>query len=175
MKSSNLENIQKDLKKIRSAAAIILRELEVDDIRHKLETLKKLEGLPELPVDSVTRELKEYAETRDVYKRLYTSCARTIMTIISSNFLTGTGDPANSFNYSEPLAPLQAAEMIAFLPRAYMGGPIKAAAASQFPNVRDKAAEFYDSLPHEMKYSGSFPPGFRNYIRTLKSTAAAHN
>ena len=35
MKSSNLENIQKDLKKIRSAAAIILRELEVDDIRHK--------------------------------------------------------------------------------------------------------------------------------------------
>ena len=67
------------------------------------------------------------------------------MTIISSEFFNRDRRSGKTpLNYLlNPSQPLQAAQMIAFLPRGIYGeARLKAAAASQFPNVRDKAAEF---------------------------------
>jgi len=168
MNANRLQNTITELAKMKKIALLIIKELESEDLYDKLDTLDRLNRLPELPTDSVSCELKEYKETRDIYKRLYTIAARSIMQVLNSNFFLGAHDPSHSFNYSDPREPVRAAEKIQYLPKAYMGGPIRAAVTSPYPMVNKMAVEFYDELPQEMKFSSTFPDEVRKKIRNIR-------
>ena len=153
----------------RSIALKILKSLNTTDLNEKLGALELLDSLPPLPSTDRALELKEFHETKEIYKRLYTICARSIMEIIGSDFTFGSHDPTHSFNYCDPEEPKLAAEKIRFLPKAYMGGPIKAALGSPYNQVNRIAVNFYEALPHDIKYSGSFPDAVRKRVRSIQS------
>jgi hypothetical protein len=117
--------------------------------------------------------MKEYVEAKEVYKRLYTLAARSIMEIIGTDFMKGRHDPKTSFNYADPAEPLKAAQKIGFLPKAYMGGPIKAAVSSPYPAVNRVAVSYYDVLPQDLKYSQTFNDQIRKRIRSIKNIEAS--
>ena len=157
------------LKKGNALARVIIKELESDDIDDKLKTLDKLNKLPELPTKDGIYEYKEYSETKDLYKRVYTLAARTIMDILNTDHMHFRHDPSSSFNYTDPVEPIKAAESIKFLPKAYMGGPVKAAVQSPYEKVYTLGVNYYDSLPRDLKYSQSFPDSIRKRIRSIKA------
>jgi hypothetical protein len=174
MKNERMISICEMLKRNRNKALHITRKLEnTNDIFEKLDILDLLDSLEELPNDTGVSELKEYQETKEIYKRLYTLSARGIIQILTADFMFGQNDPASSFNYSEPEAPLKAVKKIGFLPKAYRGGPIKAAMNSPYLKVSKKAVEFYDDLPHDLKFSQTFPETVRKKIRLIRNMKAA--
>ncbi len=172
MRKEELDITIKELRKGKRLAMAIIQELEKSGATDKLDILDKLDALPPLPTDNDTWDLKDFKETKDVYKRLYTLAARSIMEIINTNFMHGRHDPDKSFNYADPIEPLKAAKKIGFLPKAYMGGPIKAAITSPYNEVNKVAVQFYDILPQDMKYSESFPDIMRKRIRSIKQGSA---
>jgi len=168
MKTDKKENVIKKLLKGRNLALKIIKELEENDIQDQLTILDMLDKLPDLPSDYASCELKEFHETKEIYKKLYSITARAIMNIINSDFVHGMHDPSNSFNYSDPKEPATAADQIKYLPKAYSGGPIRAAISSPYKRVNKIALEFYDELPSDMKYSDIFSNNIRKKIRSLK-------
>jgi hypothetical protein len=174
MKSDRINAICEKLKINRNKALHITRKLEnTSDIFEKLDIMDLLDSLEELPNDSGVSELREYQEAKETFKRLYTLSARGIIQILSTDFMFGRNDPTSSFNYSEPEAPLKAVKKIGFLPKAYRGGPIKAAMNSPYLKVNKKAVEFYDDLPHDLKFSETFLEAVRKKIRIIRSMKAA--
>ncbi|HOO73291.1 MAG TPA: hypothetical protein PK926_16145 [Spirochaetota bacterium] len=173
MNKNYYQSIREELIKGKKMAQKIIQNLTDSDISLKLKTLEKLDDLPPLPTDNSTWDLKEFVETKDVYRRLYTLAARSIMEIINANYMHGRHDPAKSFNYVDPTEPLKAAEKIGFLPKAYMGGPIKAAVSSPYLEVNKVAVSFYDVLPQDLKYSQTFPDPIRKKIRSIRKVSTA--
>jgi hypothetical protein len=78
----------------------------------------------------------------------------------------------SSFNYSSQRLS-QGRKKIRILPKAYRGGPIKAAMNSPYLKVNKKAVEFYDDLPHDLKFSETFLEAVRKKIRIIRSMKAA--
>lgn len=157
-----------DLKKGNALAKEIIQKLENSDIDDKLELLEKLDELPPLPSDDRIYEYKEFTEAKESYKQLYKLSARAIIEILGSDLMHGRHDPGSSFNYEDPAGPIVAAKHIQNLPKAYMGGPIKAAIQSPYKKVNELGVNYYDSLPKDLKYSETFPDPIRKKIRTIR-------
>jgi hypothetical protein len=154
-------------KEMIAIAENIIRSLQKEDEKVRLNALTMLQDIPQMPRDSQTRQLKIYKETNTVLKKLYIASAKTIIQIIESNY-TGFHDKAESYNYASPKEPIAAAEAIKLLPNAFIGGPIKSAVNSTDPNVRMIAINYYESLPSDIRISEIFPKNFSLIIKKLK-------
>ncbi len=154
---------QKQLALGRQIGCKILILASSKEIQERLSALELLSSLPSLPSNG--RELKEYDETRKLYKQIFTTCASTIVQILHSDHACGRHDPEKSFNYSVPPEPLDAAEKIQLLPQAYMSEPIKAALRSPYRQVRFAATQCYHRLPDDIQYCGLFSESDRKQIR----------
>jgi hypothetical protein len=162
------EGRKRMLSECKSMAALILEGLRDTNVNNRLDTLSRLEDLPDLSADREMKEMKDYAEVKGILKKLYIEAARAIMKILDT-YGTFDGDPAASFNYKEPREPIRAAESIRLLPNAFIAGPMKSAIANQQVKVRKIAIEYYDSLPTDLRYSGIFPEDFPNVVKKAKS------
>jgi hypothetical protein len=151
-----------------SIAEKLIRDLKRDDIREKLETIRMLNELPKLPRDEESKSLKIYKPANEVYKKLYIEVARAIMFIIDSNY-GGVHDKSESYNYAFPKEPVEAAEAIKLLPNAFVGGPIKSAVNSNYPQVQGIAIEYFETLPGDVRVSDIFPKGFGITLKKLKA------
>ncbi len=146
----------------------IIEGLKDDDIRRTLNNICKLESLPDLSGDDEVKDFKEYQAMRGVLKKLYIETARTIIDILGSEGGFSC-DEANSYNYTEPLEAMLAAEYIKMLPKAFIGGPMKAAMNHPHGSVRRIVIEYFDSLPKELQYSDIFPANFRKSVKMMKA------
>jgi hypothetical protein len=154
-------------KEIISKAENVIQSLQKEDIQTKLNSLLKLNDLPELPRDSESRQLKIYKETKEVLKQLYIAAAKAIMDIIESNY-SGVHDKTESYNYTTPKEPVNAAETIKLLPNAFIGGPIKTAINSTDPKVQMIAINYFETLPSDIRISQIFPKDFSIAVKKLK-------
>ncbi len=154
-------------REIISAAEKIIGFLQKEDINTKLNALKMLQELPQIPRDSESKKLKIYKETNDVLKKLHIASAKAIMHIIESNY-KGIHDRTESYNYETPREPVEAAEAIKLLPNAFIGGPIKSAVNSTDPKVQMTAINYYESLPDDIRISEIFPKNFSIAVKKLK-------
>ncbi|MBN2403824.1 MAG: hypothetical protein JXN64_15725 [Spirochaetes bacterium] len=159
-------------KEIISITEKIIRLLQKDEVQIKLNSLKMLEDIPQLPRDSESRQLKIYKETNEVLKKLYIASARAIMQIIESHY-TGIHDKTASYNYATPIEPIMAAEAIKLLPNAFIGGPVKSAINSNDPRVQRIAINYFESLPGDIRISGIFPKDFSLVIKKLEQKLTA--
>lgn len=141
----------------------ILHMARSGETNERLGALELLVSLPPLPCGC--SELKEYKETRKLYTAIFNACADSIVEILSRDHASGRHDPAESFNYTLPPEPLEAAKKIELLPEAFMTGPIKAALRSPYTEVRSAAAECYHRIPNDIKYGGLFSDADRKRIR----------
>lgn len=156
----------------RNLACCIQEDLKNEDVRARLNAICRIEELPDITADESLREYKDYREVREVLKETYIEVARSIMGILEAEDAY-SADPATSFNYTEPLEPLLAAEYIKLLPKAYIAGPMKSAVRNPHRKVRQIAIDYYDSLPADLKYSGLFPVDFNKTIARLKADTAS--
>lgn len=156
----------------KNLASSIINDLKLEDVRKQLNTICRIEELPDLATDCDMKEMKDYVEVREILKKTYIEVARALMAILSAEDAY-SADQKTSFNYSEPLEPMLAAEYIKLLPKAYIAGPMKAAVRNPHAKVRRIAIEYYDSLPSDLRYSGLFPVDFNKTIAKLKASHPA--
>ena len=163
-----IEKTRGELTSCQEEAMKIIEGLDVEDIRKKLSAIAQIEQLSNVSCDDEIRELKEYRSLKGTLKDLHIAIARSIMDILSSE-ASFSGDAESSFNYTEPLDEMLAAEYIKLLPNAYIAGPMKTAIKSPHLKVIEIAIDHYDSLPSDVKYSGLFPDDFKQVVRAIKT------
>lgn len=162
------EERKRILAQCKSMAATIMKGFQDENSKKRLDTISMLEEIPDLAADKEMKEMKDYGEIKGILKKVYIESARTIMKTLETEY-TFVGDKEDSFNYKEPLEPIQAAECIKILPNAFIAGPMKTAILNKHEKVRRIAVEYYDSLPTDLKYSGIFPEDFPQLIKRIKS------
>ncbi len=161
-----LEKKSETLIKCKEQIVDIYNSLDSEEIEEQLDAVEKLQITNELMSDSSIKELGEYKQVREVYKKLHIKTAKTLMSILESSS-SFSCDERHSFNYSEPKEQIKAAECIRLLPNAFIGGPMKSAMNSRNPKVLKIAINHFKTLPPAVRVSDVFPPNFGNVIRTI--------
>lgn len=150
----------------------IIERMKAEETSKKLEAIKQIGHLEDFYGDEEMKQLKEYREYKDIQKKLNIATAKTLMNILDTA-KSFSGDPVTSFNYTEPVELLDAAECIKLLPNAFIGGPMKSALNNSSVKVKKIALDYFDSLPREVKYSEVFPPNFTKLAAKIRSQLGA--
>ena len=146
----------------------LMGKLEDENRSNVLNAINSIQEIPNLTGDDELKELKEYPVMRSTLKNLYVATARALINIFNED-ADFSCDEVNSFNYVEPLEVMLAAKYIKLLPKAFIGGPIKAALSHPYHKVQKIAVDYFDSLPDDLKYSDIFPTNFRSSVRVIRN------